>query len=59
MNDALTDASILAAVLGLYPDEIEHRTLDDGRTAVVEPLLFGRARIGVRGLVAGVYDDAW
>lgn len=59
MNDAMSDASILAAVLGLYPDEIEHRTLDDGRVAVVEPLLFGRARIGVRGQVAGCYDDSW
>lgn len=44
------------------PDEegaLASRVLPDGRQAMVVPLTFGRARLTVGPVGAGVYDDGW
>ena len=41
-------------------DELARRLFDDGRVAVVVPLTFGRARIGlVHGYRSVFFDDVW
>lgn len=40
-------------------DSLYHRDLPDGRTLIIWPLTFGRARLVIGPTGARYYNDAW
>jgi hypothetical protein len=53
-------AELAAYEKGLIPDELCRRQLPDGRWLIVNPLVFGRARMGITNRHCRyAYDDQW